>query len=133
MTHSEPFRRQPRTAPPPARASTEESERAAQLRDMLANLTDFIEKEAEKLAGPLIEDAAERARAMVAGAERETQRQQDLVAELRCRIEALQRQRETAEIARHRLGEVLGPRVSIAWPSLVAEVEARLAKENTDG
>jgi hypothetical protein len=130
----EPFRRQPRTAPSPARPGTEEGERLAQLRDMLANLTDFIEKEAEKLAGPLIEDAAEKAREVVAEAERETQRQRDLVAELRRRLEPLQRFADENRDAVTRLAAALGYRYpSGHWlPSLVADIEARLAKESKD-
>jgi hypothetical protein len=108
----------------------EVTQRLQHLRGMLADLDGYIQRRAEELATPLIEDAAEKAREMVAGAERETQRQRDLVAELRRRISVLEGFREVADIARHRLGEVLGPHVSVAWPSLVAEVETRLAKES---
>jgi hypothetical protein len=93
----------------PSSPGTEETERIRHLRGMLADLTGYIERRAEELATPLIESAGERAREMVAGAEREAQRWQDVNAELACRIGALQRRADENRDARDRLAEALGP------------------------
>lgn len=112
----------------------EVTQRLQHLRGLVADLQNHIERRAEKLAGPLIEDAAEKARGMVAEAERETQRQRDLVAELRRRLEPLQRFAGENRDAVARLAAALGYRYpSGHWlPSLVADIEARLAKESKD-
>lgn len=113
----------------------EVTQRLQHLRGMLADLQDYIERRAEELAGPLIEDAAEKAREMVATAEREAQRWKDANTELGRRLEARQRFEDENRDAVARLAAALGYRhPSGHWlPSLVAEVEARLAKEKTDG
>lgn len=102
-------------------------------RALVAAIEDHIGHRAEKMATPLIEDAAQKAREMLAAAEHETQRQRDLVGECRKRVQALEDRERQMTGYRERLATALGCHPLTPWPSLVAEVETRLAKESTDG
>lgn len=119
----------------PQTPADEATERLMHLRGILADLDGFIQRRAEEIATPLIESAGERARGMVAEAERETERQRDLAAERLHRLEPLQRFADKNRDAVARLGAALGYRYPSGHEllSLVAEVEARLAKESKDG
>lgn len=78
-----------------------EHETLAQLRACLADLDGFIERRAQELANPLIQQAHAEAAEQVRAAQFEWQRQKEVVAELRCRVRARDRQtahwREVAE------------------------------------
>jgi len=68
---------------------------------MIANLQAHIDQRAQELARPLIYDAREAAATEVKTAQREQQYAEDLVAELRRHVKALEQQRDRlrAEIA----------------------------------
>lgn len=114
----------------------EVTERLMHLRALFADLDNHIGRRAEEIAGPLVEQAANKAREMVARAEEsaraEITRLQDVSKELRRHIRAADKYRDDVQRYRDRLAAALGRHPSTPWPSLVAEVESRL-KEKSDG
>lgn len=66
----------------------------AQLGNMTANLSEYIERRAQELAQPLIDEAREAAAVEVKDAQTGQQRAEDLVTELRRQLAALERNRE---------------------------------------
>jgi predicted RNase H-like nuclease (RuvC/YqgF family) len=88
------------------------------LRDMIANLEAHIDHRAAEIAAPRIDEAREAEAAGVERAQREQRRAEDLVAELRRHISALERRRDEqrqraeqaeADLARLRAGESAEP------------------------
>lgn len=117
--------------PPPApKPSTEAAELLAHARALVAAIEEHIDKRAEEKAGPLIEAAAEKARQMVArveeSAKAEIGRLQDIAAERGKRLHEADRQR--AEVRKYgiRLAYAAGLPGFTGWPSLVADIEAKL-------
>lgn len=75
-------------------AATTAERLAADLRAATADLDGYIQRRAAEMAAPLIEEARDQAAAEVAGARADAQRKDDLIAELRRRVQALERQCE---------------------------------------
>ena len=90
---------------PPA---DEAAQRLMHLKGMLADLDGHIQRRAEDLAEPMIRDAEARAQLAAVEARGEVQRERDLVAELRKRISATDRQRDEMNAARRALAAALG-------------------------
>ena len=78
------------------------------LNDLMANMEDYTRRRAEDLAEPMIRDAEARAQLAAVEARGEVQRERDLVAELRKRISATDRQRDEMNAARRALAAALG-------------------------
>jgi transcriptional regulator with XRE-family HTH domain len=76
---------------------------AERLSRITSDLESYLERRAREIAEPLIRTADEAARELVAQAQREVQRQEDLVAELRRQWGAAERRAQRAE---HQLGVV---------------------------
>jgi hypothetical protein len=113
--------------------STEETERIRQLRAMLADLDGYVQRRAEDLAEPMIRDAEARARLAVVEARGEVQRQTDLVAELRKRIEAQGRRLSELEECRGRLAAALSRPAGTPWLAIVSLTERRLRASDLAG
>ena len=92
----------------PQPAPDEVTARLMHLKGMLADLDNHIQRRAEDLAEPMIRDAEARARLAITEATGETQRQRDLVAELRKRIVVVDRMRDDLNAARRVLAAALG-------------------------
>jgi len=88
--------------------TTTAAELASQLRQTIADLDTYIEHRAEQLAAPQVAAAAADAQARVEAKQWEIQRRDDLVTELRRRIEVLEDQLDDARI---RLGDRRDPYV----------------------
>lgn len=116
-------------------AQDETAETLARLQVILADLDGYITRRAEEVAEPLIRQARAEAALQARAAEFETQRQIDLVRELRRRLTSADRRLEREQDARGRLAALLAgdPEERITGfglPSLdvlVAEVETALA------
>lgn len=113
----------------PQLPADEVTERIRHLRGMLADLTGYIEREAQELAAPMIRDAEARCRLAVTEARGEVQRKQDVNHELGRRLRALERRSEEAEGARHRLAAALGePAGALPLSYFVGMAETVLAE-----
>lgn len=111
---------------PPA---DEVTERIRHLRGMLADLTGYIEREAQELAAPMICDAEARCRLAVGEVRAEVQRKQDVNHELGRRLRALEKRSEEAEGARRRLAAALGePAGALPLSYFVGMAETVLAE-----
>lgn len=122
---------QPAAPPVAAAAADEVTQRLQHLRGMLADLDSYVQRRAEDLAEPMIRDAEARARLAITEATGETQRQRELVEELRKRLAAADRMREETRRIRDQLAEALGRHRSTPMESLVAEIVTRLKESGS--
>lgn len=115
----------------PESPADEVTQRLHHLRAMLADLDGYVQRRAEDLAEPMIRDAEARARVTIVEATGETQRQRDLVAELRRRLAADDRFREEMRRFRDQLASALGRPRTTPWQSVAAEIETRLKESDS--
>lgn len=110
------------------------AQRLQHLRGMLADLDGYIQRRAEDLAEPIIRDAEARARLVITEATGETQRQRDLVEELRKRIAVVDRMRDELNAARRVLAAALGePAGALPLSYFVDRAVALIEKESERG
>ena len=101
----------------------------ANLDSATANLEGHILRRAKELSARLITEAEQAANEAIQEAQTELQRQQDLVAELRRRVEMRDRRDEGVTDAKVRIASALGEMPYKQWSILAAAVERRLAED----
>lgn len=102
------------------------------LAEMIRDLDGYITRRAEELAKPLIEQANAAADLRVRDAERDLERERDVLKECRRRLAVASTAQDTVRVAAKRLATALGhgPYAPPPLEALVAEAERRLAEQD---
>lgn len=101
-----------------------------QMAAMIADLDGYIARRAREIAQPMVRAAQDQASAQVGAAQRETERQRDLVTELGRRLGPADQQVEQIRDARDRLAAALGHLSPLGLPlsGLVDEAVSKLGQ-----